>query len=136
MDKINLQEESVKIVITDDEESMRNFIPFFIQRCLDERKINVEMGKSKADLISLVEKHNPHIIITDKDMPLKNEGIYGIIELRKKYETPIILMSGDMYGAKEKLNGLRQIYLLEKPFDLSKFEKTLCEAYPEILNMR
>ena len=91
------------------------------------------VNHSKSELVDLVREHNPKMIITDKDMEREDIALEGIKEIREilKYETPVILMSGNMNGAEEKLKDLKDISYLIKPFNLSSFKETMKAAYPD-----
>jgi len=133
---MNDQKKPLTIVCVDDDEQMRTLMPVYIRYCLCEREIDLITGSSRAELTSRVEQSKPHIIITDNDMEEKDAGVRGIMDIRSKYDTPIILMSGHFNGAREKLREISEVYYLDKPFKLPKFEEVLRTAYPRLFSPR
>ena len=125
--------EPIKIVCTDDEDSILRLVRAYISVCAQKPNTRVYGGHSKSELVDLVREHNPKIIITDKDMEREDIALEGIRKIREilKYETPVILMSGNMNGAEEKLKDLKDISYLIKPFNLSSFKETMKAAYPD-----
>lgn len=134
---MNDSERPLTIVCVDDDEQMRDFMPESIRDCLHGRIADIKVGSNRKELVSLVEQHNPDIIITDRDMPEENAGVKGIKDLRSRYSTPIILMTGRTPEEMQtSLNELTGVYILFKPFNLEKLEKVMIEAYPNIFNAR
>lgn len=83
--------EGAKILLVDDEEDILEFL----EHVLSKAGAKVITGKNGQDAIDLAIKHNPHLILLDKMMPVM-DGIKACAEIRKIGElrkTKIVMLS-------------------------------------------
>ena len=109
-----------KIVIADDEAIIRHGQRKLISRNFDDYEIYE--AKNGQELIDLVIRYNPDLVITDIRMPII-DGLEAIKQLRKlKYQTNFIIISGyDLFEyAKKAIEYGVDAYLL-KPFDNEEY---------------
>lgn len=116
----------VKILVVDDEESVRKILCENLAEC----GFEVAAAKDGQEALQLIEEGEaPNVVITDIIMPRK-EGLEVIIELRKRHPAVrVIAISGggrtksaDFLHLAKKLGADA---ILPKPLDLDQLEKTV-----------
>ena len=117
------------ILVVDDDENIRNLI----RDALENHEYHIYEACDGDDACNIIKSNQFDLIITDIVMPNKN-GIELIMDMIKlKLDTPIIAISGGGgitgrfdYLPIAKLIGA--VYIIEKPFDISFFRKTIAQA--------
>lgn len=79
---------SDSILLLEDDQPLREYYSLSLQQ---EHYQVVEADNSK-DIVSLIEQHNPALVITDLVMP-DHDGLEGIFKLIGKYQIPVIVIS-------------------------------------------
>jgi len=88
------------IVIADDDPVLRRMLQQSLERCPGSHVLAALANKK--DLIASVKEQNPHLIITDLQMPDGLEGFEAISELRQSgIKTPAIITTGRLYMLEE-----------------------------------
>lgn len=77
------------IVAMDDDPDIRAFYA----ACLEAAGFDLVMAESSRDVLALVERHRPVLIISDLVMP-DHEGMEGILSVTAKHAVPILVVSG------------------------------------------
>jgi two-component system chemotaxis response regulator CheY len=118
--------DSIRVLIIDDEESVRQTLRENLEIC----GFEVSEATDGADGLTRIDAANPpHVVITDIIMP-RQEGLETIIAIRKKFPaTKLIAISGggrsktmDFLNLAEKLGAHA---VLPKPLDLDELEKAV-----------
>ncbi len=78
----------LKILVVDDEKSIADIIKFNLEK----EGFSVITGYDGEEGLKLVEKANPDLVLLDIMMP-KIDGIQVLKEIRKKYDTPVIMLT-------------------------------------------
>ena len=105
----------IKIVLAEDNVTFALLLKFVLEK--EEYEILSAIDGQKA--IVLIEEHNPHIILTDINMPFVN-GLQVISHVREnlKLDTPIIFFSADALGEMAlEAKRLGANDFMEKPFN-------------------
>ncbi|MDH5230605.1 MAG: response regulator [Gammaproteobacteria bacterium] len=117
-----------KVLIVDDEESIRGFVKQVVEMQGHEAK-EAENGRIAADLY---ENFQADLVITDLIMP-EMDGLELIVHVKKKYPSvKIIAMSGraalDTRHYLEFANRFGANKILEKPVDMDTLINTIAEV--------
>ena len=101
------------VAVADDE----IMIGLMIQEVFLSAGYDVSRGSDGDELLSLVEQREPVLIVTNWSMP----GTARLPLLRRLRATfphvPIIVVTGDVFGAREASDDVPDIYVLGKPID-------------------
>ena len=109
-----------KILIVDDDKSVRDFLELFLKKKGYNQVISVESG---FEALKVVEKENIKLVLLDIKLP----GMDGLEVLRKikevKKDTGVIMITGhpDEERAKEAIKSGAYDFIV-KPFDLTYLE--------------
>ncbi|HEX5755217.1 MAG TPA: response regulator [Arenimonas sp.] len=77
------------IVAMDDDPDVRAFYA----ACLEAAGFDLVLAESSRDVLALVERHRPALVLSDLVMP-DHEGMEGILNLISKHAVPILVVSG------------------------------------------
>ncbi|KKS65795.1 MAG: hisitidine kinase [Parcubacteria group bacterium GW2011_GWA1_42_7] len=116
-----------KILIVDDEESIREIFEIFLKR----EGFDVSLAENGEEGIKAMESQNFDLVITDIDMPGKTNG-FGVIEAayRSAPEIKVIGWSGNITGKRADWFKERRISFFEKPiYPLSKLKEKIDELF-------
>lgn len=109
-----VSESSIKILIVDDEELLRNSLGKFLER----KGFVVEMAESGNKAFAITESHSFDLIISDVRMP-DGDGPYLLSLLKEKGGDipPVMFMTGydDLTEEEMKMGGALQVF--NKPID-------------------
>lgn len=83
-----VQQEQYSILIVEDDKEIRNGIEIFLRS----QGYEVYQAADGIEGLEIIEQHEIHLAIVDIMMPRMN-GITMTMELRKKYEFPVIMLS-------------------------------------------
>ena len=109
-----------KVLIIDDEESIRNILKLFLEK---EKNLKIIEARDGKEGIKMFQKHKPKVIITDLNLPfLRGEEM--VREIKKMANPFIICMSAEIY-LKDVAKAAGCDVFLEKPFDLFEIKKII-----------
>jgi DNA-binding response OmpR family regulator len=100
-----------KILLVDDDTALREPLSDYLQ----EQGYIVITAADGMEASQKMRLQDFSIVISDLNMPRKN-GVKLSLEVSKRSEVPIILMTGEMSNFKLGLEGLPNVMVLEKPF--------------------
>ncbi len=122
--------EGTKVVIADDSPLMRALL----SKILKEHKIEVlAEAKDGEEAVAMFEKHQPHLMTLDIEMPLKR-GTEVLQELLEKYPDANIVMVSSVSDAKVVMKCLKtgaKRYIM-KPFD----EQAVVDAVRKVIKQK
>lgn len=122
--------EETKVVIADDSPLMRALL----KKILSENNIEViAEAKNGEEAVELFEKHKPHLMTLDIEMPLKR-GTQVLKEILEKYPDANIVMVSSVSDAKVVMQCLKtgaKRYIM-KPFD----EKAVLSAVNKVIKQK
>lgn len=131
---------SIKLIVADDEDVIRNGIAKYIQLHSD-RFEKIYLAENGQEAIDLIYKHKPDIMLLDVQMPLKS-GIEVMQEAPRAEIVPVtVILSGydDFKYAQQALRYGAKDYLL-KPCRsseiLQKLNELTDEVFGSVKNMR
>lgn len=109
----------IVIVYVEDEDAIRSKIASFLKR----RVKGVYEASNGKDGVELIKEYNPHVVITDIEMPIMN-GLEMIKVIRELYDgkKPIIVITG--YKDEQHYTDEADAYLY-KPINLHKLIDTI-----------
>jgi len=110
MSKVN-QKNRDTILIVDDNEDIR----LLLTEQLQEKGYKTVSAKNGLEAMLKLKNQNFSLIISDINMP-KKDGIMLTHEILSLYETPILLMTGEVEKFELRLKLLENVMLLPKPF--------------------
>lgn len=116
---------SKKILLVDDEESIRNSL----SDMLNAIGYDVIQGHNGEEAIKLFDKENPDIVLLDVRMPIKS-GLEAYSEIIKKHNNAKIILMSAYPIEKELYNDVKSrhmIYFLNKPFSMQVLKDLLVE---------
>lgn len=94
--------------------------------------VQVHTGKSKEELVKLVRKYSPQLIITDHNMPIGDNGADALREIREAgITTRAILMSGVIEQAQRAARGIKDVYFLAKIYTTDQLKDAVRNVWPE-----
>ncbi len=115
-----MKADNKKILVVDDDDDVRKFLKIY----LTFSGYDVDCASGGDEAMTLIEKNNYSILITDYEMP----GTDGIALTKKvrnlRPSMPIIGISGSYNGKKEFLAAGATLFM-EKPIALSILKKAL-----------
>lgn len=107
------------ILIVDDEPDILDSVAALVRVIGDGSRTNVRVARSGADALELMHKHFFDMILSDFHLG-SMDGV-NFLEVAQQLEpgVPFVLMSGDKYGALERLDGAAasNVAFLSKPFE-------------------
>ena len=112
-----------KLLVVDDESAIRESISLL----LEEKGYKVQTANNGREGIRVFESFQPDLVLTDISMP-DMEGIEFMRILRKRREgLPIIVMSGNVVGAKflKSASLFGAVATLQKPFSNKDLLKSI-----------
>lgn len=115
------------VLVVDDEEQVRAII----RRALEELDCQVVEAADGADVMGLVEKHRPALVLMDIHMP-EIDGISATDEICRQYpETQVIIVSGDVSDARVKTALERgAVAFIGKPVNLADLQTLVLSRLP------
>ena len=119
--------EGIKVLIADDSSLMRALLTKILEKNNIEVIAQATNGKEEVDLF---EKHQPHLMTLDIEMPLK-KGTEVLKELIEKYPDANIIMVSSLSDARVIMQCLKtgaKRYIV-KPFD----EKSVIDAIGKVI---
>ena len=119
----------LKLLIVDDERSIRELLVDYFSQCQFECK----SANSGEGALTLMPEFEPHIVITDFNMPQMN-GIELLKRIREQNsKTKVIILTGfpDQQNAIDAVNFGARAFLL-KPFNLGDISALLEEIKGEV----
>lgn len=101
-----------EIIVADDENKVRNVVA----NLFEEHKVNI--AASWTELLDILDSGKKFdLIITDIVMPgYKEIAVKGIVDVMKKYDTPVIFISG--YEEQKLANLPSNMRFIKKPFSI------------------
>jgi DNA-binding NtrC family response regulator len=120
-----------KILVVDDEESMR----YFLNRSLKRKGFAVETVESGEEALTAVERDPPDLILLDLHLP-GIDGIEVLRELRARDTLPLVLLMTGFGTVERALDAMREgaADFVTKPFEtevvLAKIEEAFRKAAP------
>jgi response regulator NasT len=113
------------IAIADDDRLSREFLQFMLLRLGHQVVCGAENGRQLADYCL---KSPPDVVITDVNMP-ELDGISAAAEINRRYDVPIILLSGsELPSGIKELSHVRALVRRMKPISRFDLEVLLAEA--------
>lgn len=77
------------IIAMDDDPEVRDFYA----ACLEAAGYHLVLAESSRNVLALVERHRPVLIVSDLVMP-DHEGMEGILSVTANHAVPILVVSG------------------------------------------
>lgn len=124
------REAGARILVADDEESIRNLLSDFLTR----RGYQVETAEDGEGCLEKLRQYEPRVLLLDLKLP-KLSGLEVLRRIqRDKLDVKVITLSG--HGAAARLLGpdsveLGAVEFLQKPLDLKTLEATLSKMLAE-----
>jgi response regulator RpfG family c-di-GMP phosphodiesterase len=121
-----MNKDKVSVLYVDDEEN--NLFSF---KATFRLKYKVFTAISGADAISILEKNEIHVIVTDQRMP-NMTGVEFLEKVLERFTDPIrILLTGytDMNAVVDAINKGKIFHYLTKPWNEEELDKTIERAY-------
>lgn len=121
-----MNKDKVSVLYVDDEEN--NLFSF---KATFRLKYKVFTAISGADAISILEKNEIHVIVTDQRMP-NMTGVEFLEKVLERFTDPIrILLTGytDMNAVVDAINKGKIFHYLTKPWNEDELDKTIERAY-------
>jgi response regulator RpfG family c-di-GMP phosphodiesterase len=118
--------EKINILYVDDE--VNNLLSF---KATFRIKYNIFTAVNVAEALSVMEKNNIEIIITDQRMP-ETTGVEFLESILEKYPDPMrILLTGyaDMTAVIDAVNKGKIYHYLTKPWNEEELDATIAKAY-------
>lgn len=107
------------ILIVDDEPDILDSVAALVRIIGDDSRTNVRVARSGPEALELMQKHFFDMIVTDFHLG-SMDGV-NFLEVAQQLEpgVPCVLMSGDKYGALERLQSAEasNVAFLSKPFE-------------------
>lgn len=107
------------ILIVDDEPDILDSVAALVRIIGDESRTNVRVARSGPEALELMEKHFFDMIVSDFHLG-SMDGV-NFLEVAQQLEpgVPCLLMSGDKYGALERLQSAMasNVAFISKPFE-------------------
>jgi response regulator RpfG family c-di-GMP phosphodiesterase len=121
-----MNKDKVSVLYVDDEEN--NLFSF---KATFRLKYKVFTAISGADAISILEKNEIHVIVTDQRMP-NMTGVEFLEKVLERFTDPIrILLTGytDMNAVVDAINKGKIFHYLTKPWNEEELDKTIERAF-------
>ena len=121
-----MNKDKVSVLYVDDEEN--NLFSF---KATFRLKYKVFTAISGADAISILEKNEIHVIVTDQRIP-NMSGVDILEKVLERFTDPIrILLTGytDMNAVVDAINKGKIFHYLTKPWNEEELDKTIERAY-------
>ncbi len=118
---------NLKILVVDDEPSLRLLMNFHLKM----RGFSVLAAEDAVSALTILEKQDVDLIISDIRMPGTMDGI-DLVEAqrKKKPEQKVILMTGYTLDKRfERAQEVGVIHCLRKPFELMELETALSQLF-------
>jgi DNA-binding NtrC family response regulator len=104
---------NVKIVVVDQDQLVRNFTVDVLEFCVNREVLSFDNGHEAWQHIDMGD--NPHIIISDADVPDMN-GFDLLKNIKEKYPEKICIIMSHQYKDEKTAKSLGADAFLAKPF--------------------
>lgn len=123
--------ERLKIAFADDDETLRLLASDTLPSFFSEHRVELYTGKSEEELVRIVQVRNPHILITDNNMPIEDGGANALRRIRASgIKTPAILTSGVIEQARTAAKGIENVYFLAKAYTTEQLKEMIKNVWP------
>lgn len=124
-------EAPIRILLVEDEA----IIALHLQMQLTKLGYMVEIASNGEQALQKIDSIRPHLIVMDKGLPGKLDGVETAHQIQAKYQIPIVVMTGyqdkEILSEIEKLNPLA---CLIKPIRVEELKNIIQRLFPHSAN--